>query len=148
MIAYLFEKGKVRKCEYPSYMHLMMSVSKRKLEKMLYYPLDNMYIVRMSSTDPTMLMHSSDPSRNPTSHLPFYETAFVWLQSNACCLDHAYQPLTTRVIRPQPDSGSNWNEHQYGEWADGTMDVFTRFLCIQNNGSINSNKSQETTIDT
>lgn len=146
MIAYLFQNGKVRRCEYPSYMHLMASVNKRNLERMLYYPTDDAYVVRMSP-DGTMLMHSSDPNQDPTSDISFYTTAFAWLQSQACW-DHAYQPLAANgsgpcVLRPQPDSGSNWNVDQYGEWADGTTDVFTRFLCLRDNGIVNgSNGSQ------
>lgn len=146
MFAYLFENGRVHRCEYPSYMHLMAQLDKRHLNKMLYYPNDNAYIVRILTDQPTthppqtMIMYPSDPNFTPCSDIKFYETAFAWLQEHTILVqDIAYLPLATHgqgpcVLLPQPDSGSNWNATEYREWADNSMDVFTRFLCWRDSG--------------
>ena len=83
-----------------------------------------------------MIMHAANPSHSPNSDVSFYKQAFAWLDANPTIVRQlAYTPLMAGgdgpfVIKPQPDSGSNWNRHEYNKWADDSTDVFTRFLCI------------------
>ena len=138
MYAFLFEKGTVRRLEYASYDKLMADAQKRGLTAMLYYPGHAGYIVRLSATEShCLMMHIGDPASEPTSDLSFYQNAFTWLHTNRSAVQQmAYTPLMSVgdgpcVLKPQPDSGSNWSKQEYNEWLDGTMDVFTRFLTIQ-----------------
>ena len=143
MYVFVFENGSVHRQEYTSYMNFMADARKRGLDAILYYPGNDGYVVRLSSAEmadasrsTTMIMHAANPSHSPISDVGFYKQAFAWLDANPAMVRNlAYTPLMAVgegpfVLKPQPDSGSNWSRHEYNEWADDSMDVFTRFLGI------------------
>jgi hypothetical protein len=139
MYAFIFKNGNVHRHEYPSHEKLMVDATKRGLTLMLHYPGHSGYIIRLAVSDKeeSMMMHAADPKSEPILDLSFYHNAFDWLSTNRSTIQQmAYNPLMSVgdgpcVLKPQPDSGSNWGKREYNEWLDGTMDVFVRFLCLQ-----------------
>jgi hypothetical protein len=145
MYVFVFENGTVHRQEYTSYLNFMADAQTRGLNAIMYYPGNDGYVVRLStaamangSRPTTMIMHAANPTHSPISDVAFYKRAFAWLDANPDIVQHlAYTPLMAVgdgpfVLKPQLDSGSNWSRREYNEWADNSMDVFTRYLCMLN----------------